>query len=187
MQENKSKLLLPLKICQRLLSFIVNNLIPRGLKRVTTYHSLHQASTTVPMVAAKLNDNECNSGFKVQVHYIKNDNFSSNDKLQEHEEENSVQAQTKEEKPILTITAPESVPTKVLSVRDVEEEERIRKMKGKSIISTEEMTLPSPSLRKRQVRPLFDVAVNINEKSDAFIRTRKEAMRRNYMFETKTF
>lgn len=36
----------------------------------------------------------------------------------------------------------------------------------------------------RQVRPLFNVAMSINEKSDAFIRSRKAAMRNSYSFGT---
>ncbi|GMN48732.1 hypothetical protein TIFTF001_017903 [Ficus carica] len=189
MPEKKSNLLLPVKICQRLFNFIINSLIPRGLKQVTTCHSMRQASTAVPMVTPKPNDNECDHSFKVQVHhYNKNDSFSLNDTLHEHDEVNLVQAKTGEVEPICAIAAKESAPAEVHSVRDEQEEERIRKMKGKGICTSEEMTLPNPPpLRRRQVRPLFDVAVNINEKSDAFIRSRKEAMRRHYIFETKTF
>lgn len=58
--------------------------------------------------------------------------------------------------------------------------------KNKSIISenltlaveAEDMETRKPPLR--QVRPLFNVAMSINEKSDAFIRSRKAAMRGSF-------
>lgn len=84
----------------------------------------------------------------------------------------------------------------MVGFRDKEEEdEMMRKRKGKGVVmdgeleevilrncpplSTTTTSSNSSTTRQRQVRPLFDVAVNINEKSDAFIRSRKEAMRRN--------
>ncbi|PON52875.1 hypothetical protein TorRG33x02_307200 [Trema orientale] len=187
MQEKKkrSNLFQPLVICRRLFSFIVDYLIPRGLKRViTTSHSLRQGSTPVPMVSAKTNVKRVELQ---QAHYNLTEDLGSWTRapaqIQEH----------KEEKNMFVRSNSDNNNNKTVS--SFEEEERVRKMKGKSVsvssssssenlrpvVEAEEVKLPNRPVRQRQVRPLFDVAVNINEKSDAFIRSRKEAMRRNYM------
>lgn len=75
-------------------------------------------------------------------------------------------------------------PKNSVSMRDVAEEEK-KKQKGKNIAG-ENLTLavvpestqlkPAPT----HVMPRFSVIANINEQSDAFIRSRKEAMNRYY-------
>lgn len=186
MQEKKrrSQLFQPLVIFQRLFSFIIDNLIPRGFKHeITTSHSLRQISNSVPMVSAKPGvkwvelQQACNGPSQAQIHEAA--------QIHEHIIEEKI-----------TFVGSNDNDNNSKTVSNFEEEERIRKMKGKSVCSSEMLTpvverqevkLPNLPLRQRQVRPLFDVAVNINEKSDAFIRSRKEAMRRNYSSEAETY
>ncbi|KAL9435821.1 hypothetical protein AB3S75_021980 [Citrus x aurantiifolia] len=69
---------------------------------------------------------------------------------------------------------PRSGPKKTVSVKGSDEEEDRRKMKGKSI-----------AIDKFKKRPPLSVAPNINEKSDEFIRSKKEAMNRTMGMEPK--
>ncbi|PON65746.1 hypothetical protein PanWU01x14_114890 [Parasponia andersonii] len=197
MQEKKkrSNIFQPLAICRRLFSFVMDYLIPRGLKRViTTSHSLRQGSTPVPMVSAKANVKRVE--FQ-QAHYKLTEDLGSWTRAPAQMQER------KEERNMFVGSNSDNNNNKTVS--SFEEEERVRKMKGKSVsvgisssssssssgssssenlrpvVEAEEVKLPNRPVRQRQVRPLFDVAVNINEKSDAFIRSRKEAMRRNYV------
>ncbi|KAM6558592.1 hypothetical protein CsatA_027831 [Cannabis sativa] len=184
MQKKKSNLFQPLVIFFRLFSFIMDSLIPRGLKRVvTTSQSMHhQASTVVPMVSSKPNMKRVE--LQPQAHYINHsDDFGSSwaeatrPKIQK-----SAQIYEHSEDEDESNNYELFVDSKI----NFEEEERKRIRKGKSVTveleKPEDVKLPNcpPRQRQRQVRPLFDVAVNINEKSDAFIRSRKEAMRRNF-------
>jgi len=74
-------------------------------------------------------------------------------------------------------------PKKFVSIQDSKEEDRAKK--GKNIIS-EDWTLPGEQEPKEVYpRHLISVASNINEKSDAFIQRKKEAMRRNFSVERK--
>lgn len=74
-------------------------------------------------------------------------------------------------------------PKKFVSIQDSKEEDRAKK--GKNIIS-EDWTLTGEQEPKEVYpRHLISVASNINEKSDAFIQRKKEAMRRNFSVERK--
>lgn len=80
-----------------------------------------------------------------------------------------------------------SRPKKTVSVKGREEEER-RKMKGKSVASENLSSAREDEELKRtprRLRPPLTVAPNINEKSDEFIRVKKEAMSRIMGMEPK--
>uniref|UniRef100_A0A803NR97 Uncharacterized protein n=1 Tax=Cannabis sativa TaxID=3483 RepID=A0A803NR97_CANSA len=135
----------------------MDSLIPRGLKRVvTTSQSMHhQASTVVPMVSSKPNMKRVE--LQPQAHYINHsDDFGSS---------------------WAEATRPKIQKSAQLYQHSEDEDES-----NNYELFVDNVKLPNcpPRQRQRQVRPLFDVAVNINEKSDAFIRSRKEAMRRNF-------
>lgn len=81
-----------------------------------------------------------------------------------------------------------SGPKRTVSLKGSDEEEDRRKMKGKGIAS-ESLTLAieDEELKRtpRRLRPPLSVAPNINEKSDEFIRLKKEAMSRTMGMEPK--
>jgi hypothetical protein len=88
---------------------------------------------------------------------------------------------SQEIEPIFTTTGRAKGPKKSVTLKDMTEEEK-RRQKGKNIVS-EDLTLatePEATQMKppaKQSRPRFTVGANINEKSDEFIKSRKEAMR----------
>lgn len=96
--------------------------------------------------------------------------------------------------PTGTTTRTRSSGTKKMmsSIKDLARGEKSSgKKQGKNnIIMSEKLTLAVEADMEtnkapvRQVRPLFNVAMSINEKSDAFIRSRKAAMRGSYDFDT---
>ncbi|PQQ16809.1 hypothetical protein Pyn_08804 [Prunus yedoensis var. nudiflora] len=201
----------PIGICHRLITFIMNSHIARSLvKRVTLGHPIPQdlqpvipaaspdgAGQTMYLQALQSPENE--SVFEIQIHYKQTDedleeSWTQVDKLGPIERAEEAEIQDKgprEVKLISTATSQEKEPKKSLSIEDVGEleKEKNNKKKGKGVISGEKLTLAMEvedeisRLGLRRVRPLFHVAPNINEKSDAFIRSRKEAMRRNYGLE----
>ncbi|KAJ8748349.1 hypothetical protein K2173_002986 [Erythroxylum novogranatense] len=75
---------------------------------------------------------------------------------------------------------------KSVSIRDGGTVEDRVKDKGKSIASDRLAIAKEPKKpRERIPRHLFSVASNINEKSDEFIKSRKEAMKRNFSMEPR--
>ena len=87
-----------------------------------------------------------------------------------------------ETEPNMSTMAGERGPEKLDSIQDSKEEDRARK--GKDIIS-ENLTPAREEPEEVLPRHLVSVAANINEKSDAFIRRKKEEMRRNLSPEPK--
>lgn len=205
----------PIGICHRLITFIMNSHIARSLvKRVTLGHPIPQdlqpmipaanpngAGQTMYLQALQTPENE--SVFEIQIHYKQTDedfeeSWTQVDKLGPIERTEEAEIQDKgprEVKLISTATSQAKEPKKRLSIEDEgeleKEKEKNNKKKGKGVISGEKLTLAMEAedemsrLGFRRVRPLFHVAPNINEKSDAFIRSRKEAMRRNYGLEPR--
>lgn len=93
------------------------------------------------------------------------------------------------QEPNITVgPTPRSGPKKTVSVKGSDEEEDRRKMKGKSIASENlKLAIEGEELKgtPRRLRPPLSVAPNINEKSDEFIRSKKEAMNRTMGMEPK--
>ncbi|VVA14043.1 PREDICTED: CICLE_v10024153mg [Prunus dulcis] len=205
----------PIGICHRLITFIMNSHIARSLvKRVTLGHPIPQdlqpmipaadpngAGQTMCLQALQTPENE--SVFEIQIHYKQTDedfeeSWTQVDKLGPIERTKEAEIQDKgpqevNSKLISTATSQPKEPKKSSSIEDVGEleKEKNKKKKGKGVISGEKLTLAMEvedeisRIGLRRVRPLFYVAPNINEKSDAFIRSRKEAMRRNYGLEPR--
>ncbi|KAK9984111.1 hypothetical protein SO802_033636 [Lithocarpus litseifolius] len=90
---------------------------------------------------------------------------------------------SKEVEIIFTAAGQARGPKKSISMKDMTEEEK-RKQKGKNIVD-ESLTIIDPEATQIKPRPRFSVVPNINEKSDEFIKSRKEAMKRNYSMEPR--
>ncbi|KAF9675024.1 hypothetical protein SADUNF_Sadunf10G0188600 [Salix dunnii] len=89
----------------------------------------------------------------------------------------TIRGKTKQEtEPSMSTMAREKGPKKPVNIQDSKEEDRAKK--GKDIISE---NLTPAREEPKNVFPVhfISVAANINEKSDAFIRRKKEEMRRN--------
>ncbi|CAN6558557.1 unnamed protein product [Malus baccata var. baccata] len=189
----------PTGICHRIFTFIVNSLVGRLLvKQVTLGHPMPDQDEQPMIPAANPNGVETmdlhearqtpekDSGLQIQVHYKQTDDgfesWTHIDKLGD-----PVKANVSEHKGNLK---------KVLSIKDVPkpDKEKSSMKKGKGVMGSEKLTLAmemedddkgSKIALRRRVRPLFHIAPNINEKSEAFIQSRKEAMRRNYGIEPR--
>lgn len=188
----------PTGICHRIFTFIVNSLVGRLLvKQVMLGHPMpdQDEQPMIPPANPKgvetMDHHEASqtpekdSGLQIQVHYKQTDGFESwthIDKLGD-----PVKANVSEHKGNLT---------KVLSIKDVPkpDKEKNSMKKGKGVMGGEKLTLAmeiedddegSKIALRRRVRPLFHIAPNINEKSEAFIQSRKEAMGRNYGIEPR--
>lgn len=134
-----------------------------------------------------------NSGFEIQVHYKLIDDDDSKMRNAAGSHKFSSSRSLEEVKPIFTSVSQAKDPKRSLSIAHVAglEKEKDNKKKGIMLMSKEDATLAMvgeedesskrPTLRR--TRPLFSVAPNINEKSDEFIRSRKEAMRRSQSLE----
>jgi len=110
---------------------------------------------------------------------------SNGKSLSQIQERDVPQTQDKSSKEVeITFTAAGRArgPKKSVSMKDMTEEER-RKQKGKNIVD-ESLTI-EPEATQIKPRPRFSVEPNINEKSDEFIKSRKEAMKRNYSMEPR--
>ena len=108
---------------------------------------------------------------------------SNGKSLSQIQERNVSQTQGKSSKEveiIFTAAGRARGPKKSVSMKDMTDEER-RKQKGKNIVD-ESLTI-EPEATQIKPRPRFSVVPNINEKSDEFIKSRKEAMKRNYSME----
>lgn len=213
MQEKKKHSLLPLGICHRLFTFIMNSLLAKSLVKRVTLSSHHpmppqDSSNGVvsmddqqPLVPRKPNGAEHvylqqarhtpqdDSGYEIQVHYKQTDDGDStmrNNSTATHKVSSSNSIQ--EVKPVFTSASQAEDPKRSLSIAAGAELEKQKdnKKKGMMLMSNEKSTLAMvdeeverSKLPSRRARPLFYVAPNINEKSDEFIRSRKEAMRRS--------
>lgn len=132
---------------------------------------------------------EDDSGYEIQVHYKQTDDGDStmrNNYTATHKVSSSNSIQ--EVKPVLTSVSQAKDLKRSLSIADGAklEKQKDNKKKGIMLMSNEKSTLAMvdeederSKLPLRRARPLFYVAPNINEKSDEFIRSRKEAMRRS--------
>lgn len=186
----------PLGICRRLLNFIFNNLISRGFKPIAKVldmnclrKELGSFEEKQPMFVINPHEQEI-----VQNQPL-DETFFNASSSQSHTKEISgssiEEIRTEQlEGNVRTSTHIEG-PKKVLGFIDMKKDEKKSKKKGKIIsekltigLEVDEMKSKPPI---RQVRPLFNIASNINEKSDAYIRSRKEAMRRNYNLENITY
>ncbi|PRQ26194.1 hypothetical protein RchiOBHm_Chr6g0291921 [Rosa chinensis] len=135
---------------------------------------------------------EDNSGFEIQVHYKQTDDDDSKMRNSSDSHKLSLSKSLQELKPIVTGVSQAKDPEKCLSIADAVglEKEKDNKKKGIMLMSNEKFTLAMvgeederSKLPLMRARPLFYVAPNINEKSDEFIRSRKEAMRRSQSLE----
>lgn len=135
---------------------------------------------------------EDNSGYEIQVHYKQTGDGDSshstmrNNSTATHKVSSSNNIQ--EVKPLFTSVSQVKDPKRSLRIADGAELEKQKDNKKKEmmLMSNEKSMLAMvdeederSKLPLRRARPLFYVAPNINEKSDEFIRSRKEAMRRS--------
>lgn len=138
---------------------------------------------------------EDNSGYEIRVHYKQTgDGDSSHSTMRNNSTAThkvSLSNNIQEVKPVFTSASQVKDPKRSLRIGGIAdgaelEKQKDNKKKGMMLMSNEKSMLAMvdeederSKLPLRRARPLFYVAPNINEKSDEFIRSRKEAMRRS--------
>ncbi|KAM7254035.1 hypothetical protein ACFE04_031717 [Oxalis oulophora] len=193
-----------LGICQRLFYFFMDNLMVRGLKRIT-----FGKPVTEDHHLSLLNPKD-DPNFDIRIQFKQTERLAvGNDRIPNIRNKGNSDKITEElpcEMKIPLVNGIEandinsdfrpSGPTKI----DTADEDKIRR-KGKGVnltsdkinaegkkkashltflvVQPEELNARSP----RRIKPLLDVAANINEKSDAFIRSKKEKMSRHLSLE----
>lgn len=185
---------LPLGIYHRLFNFIKNSLIAGGFKRV----KLGSMEERQPLNATLPND----LGSEIQIQFLETDyqyleswtpvedivlsvHVSEDKDAGAHEQEimnNEQQYETVESSKEI-IEGSKKGKNKKVGWEDVDADEEKRKQKGKNIVSENLNISHDLKPEAREMKPAstdmrlrISLVTNINEKSDAFIRNKKEAM-----------
>ena len=155
----------PLGFCNRLFNFIMDSLLARALKHGTTAHESNEA----------LFEGPSSSEITVEFRHAKKDSPLVNGEKQS----GIIRPSLKKDTALVQVGEKELEPKKKVAKKTVTIKESggegERKKKKEKIKQAEEPTVKSPGL-------VF-LNNNINEKSDAFIRRKREALRRDNSLE----
>lgn len=188
-------------ICHRLYNFIINTFFSPTLKTITIGHTLDSDNDHQILLQDKsrnLQESSLVSSPEIVVEFRHNsdpdkrihiDQTTSIDIMKPQEVQEAMHGEdfevrsaniAKGKGPKKTVSVKENAEEKLKDRRDKQQQ----KDKGIFPVARDEADKPHV-MKKHKVPRLLSVDTNINEKSDAFIRSKKAAMRRTYSHDVK--